>query len=106
MELASQMCRQLPQPGAGVGGMGPDDENDDAMYEAEVFEQRHKDDAMHLDMIGMIEEKQPLEVREDIIKRLNNKLEELEYPVEEIWLDALLSLLEEMKALQMLQKFF
>jgi len=105
MEIASQMCRSIqvkrPDDGAGVGALENDEEAEPEEEEAEF-----EDDFSQLEMVGIIEEDQPMERAMDIQRRMHEKLEEAEHPAEEIWLDALVTILESMGALDRLQRFF
>jgi len=104
MEIASQMCRDIKVPrrddGGGVGALADDD------YEDEEPDPDFEDDFSKVEMIGIIEDSQPSERAGDINKKMNEKLEESEHPAEEIWLDALVTVLEEAGALERLQRFF
>lgn len=117
MEIASQMSRSVAVPrrddGAGVGAL----ENDVPMVgddeeEEEEVEPEFEDDFSQAEMVGIIEEPQPHDKSMDIKKKMIEKLEEAEHgvmqmtPAEEIWLDALVTVLEEAGSLERLQKFF
>eukprot|EP00930_Biecheleria_cincta_P032692 TRINITY_DN2266_c0_g2_i1.p1 TRINITY_DN2266_c0_g2~~TRINITY_DN2266_c0_g2_i1.p1 ORF type:complete len:1612 (-),score=266.31 TRINITY_DN2266_c0_g2_i1:35-4837(-) len=56
--------------------------------------------------IGILEEPQPLEIANSISRQMQQLLEASERPAREIWLDALLTVLEEAGALKVLQKVF
>lgn len=106
MEIASQMCRSIVVPrhddGAGVGVL----EDAAPVDEEEEQEPEFEDDFSQVEMVGIVEDSQPQERSLDITKRMNEKLEESEHPAEEIWLDALVTILEEAGALERLQRFF
>jgi len=117
MEIASQMCRGIVVPrahengqndqGKGVGAL------EDAPAEVPVEEEEgselepeFEDDFQQVEMVGIIEDPQTHETSSEILKRMNEKLEESEHLAEEIWLDALVTVLEEAGALERLQRFF
>jgi len=107
MEIASQMCRTIVvkrrDDGAGVGAL--QDEEEDEQSEEMEAEPKFEDDFGH-EMIGIIEDPQPQEKAGEIATRMNEKLQEAEHPAEEIWLDALVTVLEEAGSLEHLQRFF
>merc|ERR1712129_329315 len=98
MEIASEMCRKLAAPrkdsGAGVNLQGEDDSQGDAPKEDEEKE----------DIIGILEEPEKEEQAKKIQDKLKNSLEE-EPAVKEVWLDALVTVLEEKGTLSKLQGF-
>lgn len=107
MEIASQHCRRLELPpadqGAGVFARG---ERDDAFQHRSALANGDEDEDGAPIEIGIIEDP----VDESIISAINQKLSKLlqekEHPAEEIWLDALVTALEDARTLEQVQKFF
>jgi len=126
MEIASQMCRsvdtQRQDMGAGVGILDLEEgtgghvafagmaSNVSAASGAAANSQQRLLDADAAtpqgELIGIIEYPQPEQVADAIAAKLHKKLEESEHPAEEIWLDALVTVLEESRGLEKLQGFF
>lgn len=110
MEIASQLCRQTPtvanvDQGAGVGAMddAPEPVNQAPM---DPDAQGDKDDDGAPIEIGIVEEPVDENVGQNIETKLAKLLQEMEHPAEEIWLDAVVTVLESAGTLEKLQKFF
>jgi len=118
MEIASQMSRAVAikkvDEGAGVdleeegGEPQPPPMEDVVDPESEVgtIVQKRLDEEATEEAIGIIEDAQLSETLDNITGKLNNYLQDHERPAEEIWLDALVTVLEESGALSKLQKLF
>jgi len=108
MELASRMCRAMETTkndrGGGVG-LDLDEEvrTSDPVVASELAKKIQEDEVC---FIGIVEDAQPDDKVKLIIHELNRKLEEADHLSEEIWLDALLTVLEESQCLDKLQRFF
>eukprot|EP00929_Paragymnodinium_shiwhaense_P112483 TRINITY_DN80741_c0_g1_i1.p1 TRINITY_DN80741_c0_g1~~TRINITY_DN80741_c0_g1_i1.p1 ORF type:complete len:1736 (-),score=254.35 TRINITY_DN80741_c0_g1_i1:79-5286(-) len=125
MEAASGRCRQIGAPlprddldsGAGVGEMVDPDEaatpsrrnSNAAATAANAFitslEDLGPDEDAPLE-IGIVEGEVDEERAGEIYRKLDLKLHEDASPVEEVWLDALVTVLEELGTLKALQQFF
>eukprot|EP00933_Yihiella_yeosuensis_P008310 TRINITY_DN113696_c0_g1_i1.p1 TRINITY_DN113696_c0_g1~~TRINITY_DN113696_c0_g1_i1.p1 ORF type:complete len:889 (-),score=184.55 TRINITY_DN113696_c0_g1_i1:103-2523(-) len=127
MEIASQKCRNLEvkdrahlqdDTGGGVGRLeanegGEQKEEDEPLEEEADLKANEEQDMQKLKndmkeeetMIGIIEDPQP----ENTVSKIEGKLKEQRAEasvVQEIWLDALVSVLEEADALEKLRKLF
>jgi hypothetical protein len=105
MEMASLMCRavSLKDKGAGVGfDVGEDADKLENESENSALAQLEEDEPM----VGIIEGTHSDQAIQDITKNMNSQLEESDRLAEEIWLDALVTVLEEAEALQKLQQLF
>jgi len=104
MQIASTLSQGLQDDdtGAGVGNMADEDENN------AIDGNDRLDDEMNgsSEMIGIIELKLPASTVQFIQKRLQAELANSDTPTEEIWLDALVTVLEESGGLKSLQKYF
>lgn len=106
MEIASKMCRDLPvkraeDSGAGMQGFL----DDDAALAADAAGDDPGVGDRSREEIGILEDLQPEEEREKIRKILKKKLETADI-AEEIWVDSLLSAIEEANGLVLLQHVF
>mmetsp|Transcript_56330 Transcript_56330/g.134438 ORF Transcript_56330/g.134438 Transcript_56330/m.134438 type:complete len:1649 (+) Transcript_56330:89-5035(+) len=90
MEIASQMTRDVGEV---------EDEGSLEKLVLVAF-----DDSQ--ETLGIIEEPQNRNTMEYISTKMNQELEHAERPAQEIWLDALITVLEEAQALRKLQKLF
>jgi len=117
MEIASQMSRavviQKVDEGAGVDleedGEEPPPPVEDALdpeSDIGVIVQRRLDEEATEEAIGIVEDAQLSETLDNITSKLKTYLQDNERPAEEIWLDALVTVLEESGALSKLQKIF
>jgi hypothetical protein len=100
MEIASQLCRAAPtnlDRGAGVGSMDEGPRDPDQMVDL--------DNGQPVE-IGIVEEPVEESVAENIENKLAKLLQEREHPAEEIWLDALVTVLESSSTLEKIQEFF
>jgi len=98
MEIASEMCRKLAAPREDHGaGVNFDDEDE---ADATKEEQEEKEE-----FIGILEEPEKVETIGKIEDKITKMLEE-EHAVKEIWLDSLVTVLEENGTLSKLQDFF
>jgi len=108
MELASRMCRAMDAPkrdhGGGVGlEMDEEGRANEQVAGSELAKKQQEDE---VGFIGIVEDAQPDDKVKFIIGELSRKLEEADHLSEEIWLDALLTVLEEAHGLDKLQRFF
>jgi cell division protein FtsB len=105
MEIASRLCRDVRNPdlGAGVGLDAEDHGNAAHGDEAAAY---HDKDLTNPEMIGIIEEPVDDGIAEMISGKLDKLLQDEDHPAEEIWLDALVTVLEDVGALASLQKLF
>mmetsp|Transcript_133030 Transcript_133030/g.331995 ORF Transcript_133030/g.331995 Transcript_133030/m.331995 type:complete len:1777 (-) Transcript_133030:96-5426(-) len=107
MELASRMCRAMDAPkrdqGGGVGDLDEEFRTNDPVVGSELVKKQQDDDG---GFIGIVEDAQPDDKVKFITCALSRKLEEADHLSEEIWLDALLTVLEEAQGLDKLQRFF
>jgi len=101
MEIASQWCQRLPDEDAG-GGVGDLEVHDEHLEDSGLQQNGNSDS----EMIGIIELALPGDTIKHIQTRLKAKLIDSEQLMEEVWLDALVTVLEHSKALAHLQKFF
>merc|ERR1740117_1481065 len=125
MEAASQMCRQVATAsrradvGAGVGGLDPDgkppggagDFIDSAAganfgdVSGDDQGVADEDDAAPIE-IGIVEAPVEEATATTITRKLAQHLVDEDFPAEEIWLDVLVTALEEVGTLKQLQTFF
>jgi len=103
MEIASQMCRKVAPKGAGVGDLG-EDEQLAAAPAAGTLETQEETDA-HIE-IGIVEEPVDPSQAITIEKTLRKALADEEHIAKELWLDALVTALEDAGTLRRLQQFF
>jgi len=110
MELASRMCRMgEPSKRDNGGGVGLDEHGGRQPKEEAALA---KTDGHNGTIIGIVEDEQPDEQVEQIIAMLGRKLGETDHISSEIWLDALLTVLENradtnsVSAIEKLQAFF
>lgn len=108
MELASQMCRAVPMSRDSGRGVALDDAEDVEGSERDGTPQLEDDKPADDDKypVGIIEELQPKDKLKEIRDILDSQLQEAASVSEEIWLDALLTVLEEARSVQQLQKLF
>mmetsp|Transcript_28477 Transcript_28477/g.53417 ORF Transcript_28477/g.53417 Transcript_28477/m.53417 type:complete len:208 (-) Transcript_28477:58-681(-) len=106
MEIASQMTKDIAMPddAAGVGSL-----EEEVDLERRVANRWDKE--KEAETWGIIEEPQSASSMEQISTHLNRELERTshpayEHPAYEIWLDALLTVLEDAHGLEKLQKLF
>jgi len=101
MEVASEMCKKLAPPREDRGaGAGVNLDEDGSQGDAASEEQGKKEE-----FIGILEEPENEETMMKIEDRIRNQLDERN-SVKEIWLDALVTVLEERGTLGKLQDFF
>lgn len=121
MEIASQMCTRIKPPDAEPRVEDDSKEKRMETTNAEILAMA-KSDEDPKDIVGIIEERQPDQIREMISSKLIRQLEvgfEAEHEqdssklvgkgitvLEEIWLDSLVTVLEEAGVLKKLQRFF
>lgn len=112
MEIASQKCLELEDRDTGAGVVFDGKFEDIEQATKRTLEQK-LDDEEDAETMGIVEEDSQLhKAGAEITTHMNKKLEEHPRPagemstVEEIWLDALVTVLEEAGALRQLQKLF
>eukprot|EP00931_Biecheleriopsis_adriatica_P043727 TRINITY_DN24986_c0_g1_i1.p1 TRINITY_DN24986_c0_g1~~TRINITY_DN24986_c0_g1_i1.p1 ORF type:complete len:1703 (-),score=342.16 TRINITY_DN24986_c0_g1_i1:24-5132(-) len=107
MEIASQMCRAVELRKDTGGGVAlTDDAVKEGEAELETALKKRYEEENEQEMIGIIEEPQAQDTVMTIKNKLNEQLERSERPALEIWLDALVTVLEEAGALAKLQGLF
>lgn len=98
MEIASQMTREISDVEDG------NEAAEDLDYK--VLQRWEQEDlSLSQERLGIIEEPQHQQTMDQIDAKMNQELEQSR-PAEEIWLDALITVLEEADALEKLQKLF
>jgi hypothetical protein len=110
MEIASKMCRDLParrmeDRGAGISHFLEDEEKQQGRLGGQAEDDIEDKDYVAKVEIGIVEELQPEEEREKIAKALHRKLETSD-TAEEVWLDSLMSVVEQALGLEKLQSVF
>ncbi|CAE7522060.1 pkd2, partial [Symbiodinium sp. CCMP2456] len=110
MEIASQMTKDVVTPdeeaekshAAGVGSL----EDKPELMDLQAHVEKRWEQEMEAEALGIVEDPQAPSTVQTIQDNLNRELEKSSHPAEEIWLDALLTVLEDANALEKLQKLF
>lgn len=110
MEIASQMSRSASDfrrdRGAGVNFDGEQQVSEGRKREYDPALEEKVANEDHSTGMGILEEPAPQETVNEIVTQMQQLLKASDRPAREIWLDALLTVLEESGALHKLQSFF